>query len=158
MSRRVVLVVAAIAAMVAVASGCGGSDGTAETTAGASLSKAEFVKQVNRICAQGTQQVTAEFNEYVEKTSSSSSGKSRDEVLAIAAAAVLPAALERRISEINAVGTPREGQGEIDEYLGAMQDGVDTIQGESVTSLNEFEQIFEKANGIAKSYGLTECA
>jgi hypothetical protein len=145
------------AAFTIVAAGCGGGGGDAETTSAPLLSKNEFITQANKQCKRERDEISKRYFSYVEKHPAAGESTPEERFVESVDVVLLPA-LEGRISALNAIGRPREGQEELDAYLGAMQTGIDEAKGAPPTTFEGFEKIFGGANSLASEFGLTECA
>jgi hypothetical protein len=135
----VALVAVAVAALTA---GCGGSgDAATGSSAGGpgALSKAEYVKRANAICARGHRQVQSRAG-------------ARD-----VGEAVLPV-LQRMIDEVARVGTPAGERREVYAYVLTFQDEIHTNEAHRFGSLAQLEQIFAPSAPKASALGIAGCA
>jgi len=154
------------------ASSADGSDGSSATNAGdgsendaattiegdssSSLTKAQFIKQANTICLETTGDVLGPIERYMG--SHSDSGLSKNELTADAIQqAVLPK-FEKLIEEIEALGVPAGDEQQIQGFLDALQQGIDTLnQSDELDLFTDLDEAFTSAKIKAEDYGLVSC-
>jgi hypothetical protein len=143
---------AAVALAAWVLSGCGSGD----TTTTASLSKAEFVRKANAICAKDAQRMQKDFQAFSSEHNDNPN-PSRAEYEEFIAKVIEPN-LTHQIRTIRALGSPASDAGTVEEILSAVEEGLRTAgeKPELVTRGNA--EIFGKAIKLAATYGLTACA
>lgn len=156
MSKRFVALLAALAALALIVAGCGGgSDSTEGTTA---LSKAEFVKQGNAICAKGSKEIEEGFEKFgKEQGFSKNKQPSKAELQEGIETIVIPK-IQKEIAGIRALGIPAEEGAEAEAVLDAAEEALE--EGEENPSLllkEESAGPFAKANKLAREFGLTKC-
>lgn len=160
MTGRTITLLVTLVAVGVLAVGCGddsssgsSDDGAIETS---SLSKAEFVKQANAICAEGNEDLFTQLGTYLNKNASSS--KDPEEVAADAMRqAVLPG-VEGQIEEIRELGAPSGDEEQIEAFLAAQESSVESLEQQRSISLNtDVSSAFKRAGQLAQRYGLQEC-
>jgi hypothetical protein len=157
---RALALLLTLIAMGVLAVGCGddsssgsSDDGTVETS---SLSKTEFVKQANAICAESNEDLFTRLGAYLNKNASSS--KTPEEVAADAMRqAVLPG-VEQQIEEIRELGAPSGDEEQIEAFLVAQEGSVESLKQQRSVSLNtDVSSAFKRAGQLAQRYGIQEC-
>lgn len=141
-------------AMVLVLTGCGSGGGTESTS---SLTKAEFLKKANVICAKGGEEINQAYEEFSRKHVAG--GKTPSEALLDEAAAeiVLPVR-KREIRLLRALGTPSDSEQRVEAMLTAWEEGIEKGE-EDPNSLRKAgpEFAFYKSYSMGIDYGLTKC-
>lgn len=155
MGKPLIALFAAVAAAAILVAGCGsGSDSIGSETTG-SLTKAEFVKQGNAICAKGSKEIKEGFEKFVKENGLSKTKAPAKVVQEEAVETVLIPRIRKEIEDIRALGPPNE---EAEAVLDAAEEGLE--QGEENPSLMLKEESagpFAKANKLSREYGLTKC-
>lgn len=153
MSKRFIALLAALAALALIVAGCGsGSSGTESTS---SLTKAEFVKQGNEICAKGSKEINEGFEEFVKENGLSKKKAPSKAVQEEAVETVLIPKITKEIESIRALGPPDE---EAEAVLEAAEEALEKGKEDPIQFLKEESTgPFAKANRLAREYGLTKC-
>jgi hypothetical protein len=161
------MVLLAAVASVLVAAGCGtDDDGGGETTAattgptgvtgatgGEPLSKKEFIKQADAICAKG--------DDKIDRQASRTFGNqepTEQEIEQFGAATVAPN-IQQQIDDLRALTPPNGDEEDVAQILDAAQNGIDEIE-QDPSLLNQGSDAggaFTEANRLAESYGLDDC-
>jgi hypothetical protein len=141
------------------ASGCGGgSDGGEISTS--SLSKAEFIKRADAICAKGQQQVERNFGAYAKKTNLNvqqvTKNPTKQQVDGLVHSVLLPA-IKQEVTQIRALGAPRGDEDKIEAMLAAVEEGIETAEDLPRTVLEKTDVAFGVSSRLAKEYGLVAC-
>jgi hypothetical protein len=145
----------ALLAMV-VGAGCGGSDDSDLTLTTSSLTKAEYIKRVNEICAAGQQELTLAFSAYAKKQGSGDNLV--DAKLAPGIVTVLVPALQKQNEEIETLGAPQGDKDEIEAFLAARQAVLTKAKQDPPATIFKFGDGFRKSpNKLASKYGLDGC-
>jgi hypothetical protein len=153
--RKRLLVVAALTlATGSIAAGCGGGDEDGETTpTAAALSKEEFLKQGNQICAASEKQIDAEAQKVFGNQQPSQS-----EVESFATKTAIPT-LQFEIAGIEALPAPSGDEDQVNAIVSAAQQGLDELKADpSLITAEGQDDPFAEAKRLAKQYGLTACA
>ena len=147
-----------MAATIALMVGCGGSDEEP-------LTKAEFVKQADRICTRIGQDVQTELSTYVERQPAEGKNQTQQELFAGAVEEILLPAYEANVSEIGSLAPPAEGEEKVNAYLRSAQQGIDEIKKDAGasfakynSSLYQLEKPLEPSFKMAGEYGLQACS
>lgn len=146
MKRTALLFPALVLAVSFLAAGCGGDDDKKSDEA---ITKAEFIKQADEICAQGNEDIA---------TASEAIGDSptSDEIEAFATDTLVPN-IQDQHDAIDELGAPKGDEDDVDAILGALQTGIDTLSEDPAGAMSSAESPFTAANELAGAYGLTEC-
>ena len=164
MSRIIGVLALALAAAL-IAAGCGDDDETTTTAAapttttsgatgatgatGEALSKDEFIKQADQICADGDKSINEAFNAL------GSGEPSQQEQQQVVTDTVVPE-IQGEIDGISALTPPAGDEEEVSAILDAAQSAVDQTK-EDPTLLTQGQDPFQEANQLAKEYGLKVC-
>jgi hypothetical protein len=142
-------------AVAAVASGCGDSgSSTADTTAG--ISKAEFTKQANAICAE-TNQELIKISEEFSKENPSEGKPLTDAQVSELAKLALPT-VARQVEELRALGVPAGEEEKVDAIFSAAEEAVAKGEEDPAAIYGADGGAFAKANRLATEYGLDRCS
>jgi hypothetical protein len=149
--KRFIALIVAVAAFAVVVAGCGSSDSTTDSTA--SLSKAEFVKQGNAICAAGNKEINAGFEElsFNKKT-----GPTEAQIEEVAEDTLVPS-VTKQIGEIRALGAPSGEEEAVETFLENAEKDVEDVE-EDPSSVAGNGDPFAGVNKEAKAIGLDACA
>jgi hypothetical protein len=156
-SKPLIALSAAVALLAIVVAGCGGgSDSNSSTEAGtSSLTKAEFVKQGNAICAKGSKEINEGFEQFVEENGLSKTKAPSKAVQEEAVEKVLIPKIRKEVENIRALGPPDE---EAEAVLDAAEEALEKGEEDPIQFLKEESAgPFAKANKLSREYGLTKC-
>lgn len=153
MSKRLVVLLAALAALALMVAGCGSGSSSTESTS--SLSKAEFVKQGNVICAQGSKEINEGFEEFVKENGLSKTKKPSKAVREEAVETVLIPKIRKQVESMRALGPPDE---EAEAVIDAAEEALEKGEENPILFLQEESAgPFAKVNKLSREYGLTKC-
>jgi hypothetical protein len=141
------LMFVAILAVGLVLAACGSSSNSSTTTT--ALSKAEFQKKANAICAKGnkaTNQVAAQTFSKNKKPTTSQITQFTTKVVPL---------VQQQIDGIKALGAPAGGSAKVNAITSDAQAALDKVKSDPTAFLHG--DPFKKANQEAKAYGLTAC-
>jgi hypothetical protein len=150
------ILMGALVAAIAL-TGCGGSGGAETSTAPAlrtTVTKAQFLKKANVICAQGSAEIAkrdeAAWERYDPENASEAT---RDKV----ALALLPAR-EREVRRLRAIGLPKGSARYVNQMLTAWEEGVEKGR-KHPRSLRAtgYDFAFYEAYSMGNDYGLSSC-
>lgn len=148
---------AAVMAGAALAAGCGGDDSDAEgadtTVTTSSLSKAQFVKKAEALCLQEEKRLYARLKAYGNKNPAEGGVSEGPE----AVRKILLPPIQRQIDELRELGAPRGEEKQLETYLDALQEAVDTIDEKGLSSSDELGRAYKRPNELVRKYGLKEC-
>jgi hypothetical protein len=155
-------------AIVAMAAGCGGDgDSTSgadtanrSTVTTSSLGKDEFIEQASRACQQARKNLLERVLVYTQQHESDGQGRSAEsETFAGSIKAVLLPTIRKEMAEIRRLGAPAGDEGEVEAFLAAEQEAVDSVARiKRVVSGFQFERYFAKSAKLFREYGLAGCA
>jgi len=133
--------------------GCGGGgDGTA------SISKAEFVKRANGVCARIGKQVTTQFAAFV-----ASYGGKEPKGAALKAAqkkiveTILTPNKRSEIEQLRKIGMPTGGEAQINAIVDGLERGIEEAEAQPTLAVTGKVKSFADVERQAKEYGLTGC-
>jgi hypothetical protein len=155
-SKRVIALLAALAALALIVAGCGGGSDSTESTS--SLTKAEFVKKGNTLCAKGSKEIEEGFEKFGKEHGFSKEKEPSKAELEEAVETVLIPKIRKEIESIRALGTPAEEGAEAEAVLDAAEEALE--KGEEDPNLMLKEESagpFAKANELAREFGLSKC-
>ncbi len=153
--KRLLALAVAVCAAALVALGCGGGGSTTDSTA--SLTKAEFLKQGNAICAAGNKAVDAGFEEFAKEKNLSQNKEPPQPVLDEAAETILLPTVAKQIEELRALGTPEGDEGEVDQILTGAEEAIEAGEEDPASMTQDGAGPFTEVNKEAQAYGLTAC-
>jgi len=140
---------AALAVLAAMfASGCGSSSSSSKTA----LTKTEFVAKANAICKKGNAALAE-----ATKTQFSGSQPTTSEVAAFGTKTIIPN-IEGQITAIEALSAPSGDEAQVNAITDAVHHGLATVKDDPTLFAQRGNTSFAKADGLAKAYGLDQCA
>jgi len=148
MSKRFILMLAAIAALAGIAGGCGGSDGDEEP-----LTKAQFTKQANGICQNHTKQLKAELTAYAKKGPSGSPEARR---IRVSKTVLLPG-IDSEMVALEGLAAPDGDEEQVSAIVDAGRSGLEQAEAEPDKILGVESSALEQFQKLAFEYGLTTC-
>ncbi|HET9153986.1 MAG TPA: hypothetical protein VFN85_07715 [Solirubrobacterales bacterium] len=156
MSKTLMALSAAVAVLAILVAGCGGGSDSSSTEAStSSLTKAEFVKEGNAICAKGSKEINEGFEQFVEENGLSKKKAPPKAVQEEAVETVLIPRIRKEVESIRALGPPDE---EAEAVLDAAEAALEKGEEEPIQFLKEeSEGPFAKANKLSREYGLVKC-
>jgi hypothetical protein len=133
--------------------GCG--SGGAESTS--SLTKAEFLKKGNAICATGGEEINKAYEEFSRKHVAGGKTPSKALLDKAAAEIVLPVR-EKEVRALRALGAPSGQEERVDVMLAAWEEGIEKGE-KDPNSLRKAgpEFAFYKSYSMGIDYGLKKC-
>lgn len=153
MSKRAIalLVGALMTTIMLVAAGCGDDD--------ESLTKAEFVKQGNAICAAGNKELDEGFESFAKEHNLSGNDQPTQAQITEVAETVLIPGVRKQVEKIDALGVPSEDAEGAEEIVDAAQEALEEVEDEPALIAPQAGQKnpFAKANRLARDYGLETC-
>jgi hypothetical protein len=163
LSKGLLALLASVVAIALVVAGCGSSSDTTGSTESSessesSLTKAEFVKKGNAICAAGNKEIEEAFEGFVKEEGIEEKSPPSEAQSKKAAETILIPTISQELEGIRNLGTPEGDEGEVDEILTAAEEGLETGEEDPVALIEEEgDDPFEKADELANEYGLTVC-
>jgi hypothetical protein len=135
--------------------GCGGGDGGATAQSAQSLTRAEFLKRAKTICEKGTDRIDVLYGRAATHAPKNDPG---EQFMNEAAARIVIPIRREELQKIRALGLPREGGRSIEEFLEALEEGIERGE-ESHPSLRGVGEpyAFERAYALAGTTPLGSC-
>jgi hypothetical protein len=156
-SKRFVGLFVACAAVAMIVGGCGGSDDNTDSTDSAELTKAQFLKQGNAICAKANEEVGKEFEEFAKENKLSEGKEPTEELLAEAVEEILLPSVTQQVEEIRELGVPAGEEKQVDKILTAAEEGIEEAEDEPASAAAQTGGPFDDADKLATAYGLKRC-
>jgi hypothetical protein len=159
-SKPLIGLLAACAAITMIVGGCGGGDETTDSTASTDsteLTKAQFVKQGNAICAKANKELNEGAEKIFKENGLSESQRPTTAELKEVAEKFVTPIVGRQIDEIRALGTPAGEEEQVEKVLTAVEEGIEKSEKNPDSLLAGKNSAFGKANKLAKEYGLKVC-
>jgi hypothetical protein len=153
MGTRGVSIFAAVLAVAAILSGCGG--GGDSSSDGGSISKAAFVKQAEAVCKSNTRRLQRDIIR-VLRTKHGIRKPSPKENVYLVGAVIVPN-VRREVKELRALSVPSEDKDTIDAMIGALEDGLETAEKDPKAVTSTSDVVFGIASRLAAEYGLEAC-
>lgn len=150
---KLIAVLAAAAAILMIVAGCGG--GSDSSSDSASLSKAQFIKQADAICAKGDKESSKEVEAFVEENNVDTSKPTKKQQEEVITDVVAPN-VQGQVEEISDLGAPEGDEKQIEAMVDAVEEGVEEIEADP-TKLIEGKNPLGKGSKLAKEYGLKTC-
>jgi hypothetical protein len=151
---KLIAVLAAATAILFIVAGCGGGDDSSSTSS--SITKAQFIKQADAICAKGNKENEAEFEEFAKEKGLSESKEPTKAQQEEAISDIVAPGVQKQIEEIDALGAPEGDEGKVEAMIAAVEEGAGKIE-ENPASLIEGKNPLAKGSKLAKEYGLKTC-
>ena len=152
------LIVPGIAVVLALAAaGCGEKDESAAlSTTTTALTKAQFLRDANKICkTEGDKLDRASKQFFADVPRNKEAAPA--ELEKFGEKTVYPA-IQTTIDRITALGAPAGDEDEVDQYLAALQAGLDRLkQDPEQLAEGGSPPAFEDADRLASDYGLDDC-
>jgi hypothetical protein len=135
--------------------GCGGGEDSSTT-----LTKAEFTKQANAVCASSQKARKAGIDDYSKKVEEQSNGKptaaiEREVGQETIDEAIIPS-LEDQLQQLEDLGVPAGDEAKVERMLNNLSLAVGELEGDGLESLNQGGKLADFTEE-ARDYGL-ECA
>jgi hypothetical protein len=146
---RFMAILASVAAVAAVAVGCGGGDSD-------ELTKAEFTKQADAICAKSTKQAQANFGAALRKVADKGKSSNEEKAAEVGEEVLLPY-YQSKVDGLESLEPPSADEDRIAAIVGALEKGIDE-GGENPEDIIPGLPGIEEANEMAKKYGLEDCS
>jgi hypothetical protein len=153
MSKRLILLLAAVMALAVIAAGCGSSDDDS-TEATVTLTKAEFIKQGDAICEKSNKQSESEAEEFAEENGFDLENPDKEK-LEEAIVEVLVPSLNQQAEEIDALGAPEGDEEKVEAIVASLEDAAAEIE-DDPGSVFEGGPLKEPSK-LAGDYGFKVC-
>jgi hypothetical protein len=128
-----------------VASGCGSGDDSE-----AALTKAQFIKQGDQICAKFQEEQLKGLREYAKEHPNAG----QDDLVVFVG---LPP-INKAIEGLESLNPPPADEAEVETMITAMEDAVDKAEADPQAIVSGESNPFDKADRLAAEYGFKVCA
>lgn len=152
MGKRWIVLGAGALAVASIAVGCGGGSGDAVSTS--AISKAAFAKKADAVCKKGSERMASAFAKYLKTGEVTDPSQAVQEKLV---GKVLVPSVKREIDELRALGAPSGDEDRVGEIIKALEEGVETAEGNPEAVAVSSDVVFGIASRLAKEYGLEVC-
>lgn len=155
MSLRSALASLAALSVVVLVAGCGGggSGGGSDGLESSSISKAEFVSQLNSVCSEEEARMG---NTLLGYQSSHPSVPPKRAAKAAVQAGALPA-LGAQLEEVHSLGAPSGGLAKVEAFTHAVEDAMRQIKRTEPATFSALIHVLAPIGAPATAYGLVEC-
>ena len=133
-----------------VASGCGGDDDEDSTTA--ALSKQEFIKQADQVCAKGDKEIEQAAGDVF----GGGQQPARQEQERFITKTVIPN-VQQQVDDVRALTPPEGDEKEVAAILDSAQEGSDTVEKDPSVLTGGGKDPFAESDRLASDYGLKQC-
>jgi hypothetical protein len=148
---RLIMAVGVVAA-ICIAAGCGGSGGSEEEAASAPLTKAQFIKQADAICANAVEDREAAAEAW-RKEQPAGSAETPNEIEQGLKEVIAPA-LQQQAEDLEALAAPAEDRTEVAHMISTLASAGQMMEQEPKEA---FQSSIPKFEREAKDYGLESC-
>ena len=158
MKTRLISLLGALAAASLIAAGCGDDDDSTSTDSeGPALTKAEFREQANAICADGNEEINAEFEAFAEEHGITERDPPSEAQLAEAAEEFVIPSISAQIEEIAALQPPEEEAEAIDTFIDNAESALEEVEEDPGSLGDDDGGPFTEVNEEAETVGLPAC-
>jgi hypothetical protein len=151
--NRLIPLVLVVLALALVAAGCGSDDNKKSGGSSSSISKAEFLRKGNAICAAGNKEINAQGKKLF---GSNQKRPSKAKMKQFASTVLIPS-VQKQVDQIKALGAPKGDEAQVNAITAAAQDGIDKGKQDPLALTSDKADPFKKANKLAREYGLKAC-
>jgi hypothetical protein len=156
LSKRLIALLASVMAIAIVAAGCGSSSDDSTDTV-VVLTKTEFIKQGDTICANGSKQIETEADEFAKDNKVDTSNPTKAEQEEVIKTVVAPA-LQAQADELAALGAPDGEEDKTAAIITALEEGADELEADPASLLeSDGAGPLDKANELANEFGFKKC-
>jgi hypothetical protein len=152
-SKPFIALLAALAAISMIAAGCGGGD---DSTDSSGLTKAEFLKQGNAICAKGNKEIEEGFEEFEAENGLENKQPTKAQLTEAIEEVIIPA-VRGQVEGIEDLEPPSGEEAKVESVTAAASEGLEKAEEDPAAMTSEKADPFAKANELANEYGLTKC-
>jgi hypothetical protein len=157
LNKRLFALLACLVPFALITAGCGSSDNTESTATTAALTKAQFLKQGNAICAEGNKEINKKFKAFFTKENLNEHEEPSKAQKEEAAETILIPAIKKDVEGIKALGAPEGEEEQVEEILDAAEEAIEELESEPAEAIEESNHAFVKVNKLSREYGLTVC-
>jgi hypothetical protein len=146
------LAVAAILTVGLVLAACGSSSSSNSTSTTAALTKAEFLKQGNAICAKGNKATNKLGNQIFPSKNAKPTQAQKTQF-----ENALITNVQGQINGVKALGAPAGDSAKVNAIVNSAQAALDSIKKDPSILFTSKSDPFAKSNKLTNAYGLTAC-
>ena len=155
MSKRLIVLLAGVLA-IAVIAGCGSSDDSTETDESVALTKVEFIKQGDAICAKGNERLEDEADEFAEDNDVDTGNPTEDQQEEVIVTVVGPA-LQSQADELGELGAPEGEEDKVTAIVEALEAGAQELEDDPGSLLESGAEPLVEARKLATEFGFKTC-
>jgi len=148
-SKRILAMLVGVVALAAIVGGCGGGDEEQ------SLTKAEFIKQGDKICKTSSDEILAGYQTFT-KQHKIKEFPSRVQGYEITEQIFIPS-VEKRLEALRALNPPPGDQKTVEAIWAPAEEGVEVGREDVKKVFTKGDTPFDKSNKLAKKYGFKVC-
>src|SRR5215213_7528227 len=141
-----------VVALTAIAAGCGSDDSDSTSAA---LSKPEFIKEADAICADGNAAIEEEAEAFAEENDVDTEKPTKAQQEEVISDVVAPN-VQGQAEEIADLGAPEGDEETIEAMVEAVEKGAGELESDPALLL-EGENPLGDGSKLARAYGLEEC-
>jgi hypothetical protein len=157
LSKRFIVVLAAVVAFAAIGAGCGSSDDSTTDTDVVVLTKTEFIKQGDAICKKGSESLSQEAEDFADENNIDTEKPTKEQQEEVIETVVAPALLGQA-EELNELGAPEGEEDKAAAVFEALEAGAEEMEGDPASLLeSKGAGPLDKANELASEFGFKEC-
>jgi hypothetical protein len=149
---RGIAVLIGVLAAASIVAGCGGGG---DSSSGPTISKAVFIKKADAVCLQGNKRMEVAFAHFLQENKNVK--RPDDAKLEKLVGTILVPNVKREVKELHALGAPSGDEDRVGEIVKALEEGLETAEGNPQAAVNSSEVVFGIASRLAKEYGLEVC-
>jgi len=148
MKKRLAVLIPLTVVMAGFAVGCGSSSDDSSSDSGTALTKAEYVKQADKICSDGSAALTKAVADATKSGDASATDPTKF------TQDVLIPNLQGQVDDLRALSPPAGDEETTAKIYDSLQSGIDSVN-EDPKNLNG---AFNEASQLAGDYGMPACA
>jgi hypothetical protein len=154
LSKRLIALLAGVMAIAIVAAGCGSSDDSTDTVV---LTKTEFIKQGDAICAKGSKALSQEAEDFADENDIDTNKPTKEQQEEVIAAVVGPA-LQTQADELSELSAPDGEEDKTSAIIEALESGAEELEDDpGVLLKSSGKGPLDEANELANEFGFKEC-
>jgi hypothetical protein len=155
LSKRLIAMLAGVMAIAIVAAGCGSSGDSTDTTV--VLTKTEFIKQGDAICAKGSKTLSQEAEDFADENNIDTNKPTKEQQEEVIATVVGPA-LQTQADELSELSAPDGEEDKTAAIIDALETGAEELEDNPGALLeSNGKGPLDKANELANEFGFKEC-
>jgi hypothetical protein len=157
MCKRLFLILASVAALAVVASGCG-SDDAADTTGTAEVevTKTQSIKQADAACSKQNEALSKHFGEFSLENPIKNGQPTKAQGLEFSEEYFIPY-VEDRIRLLQNVDVPAGDQKELEAIVVATEDGLERMEKNVEANRTSSQDPLGRAEAMSRKFGFTVC-